>query len=65
MLVRGAKEVAAECAVAEGRDAARFGHRVVGDEEGSRMRVVTGPVTSRTSACRGEATMPRPNRCRS
>ncbi len=33
--------------------------------KGVRIRVVTGPVTRRTSAWRGDATIPIPNRCRS
>ena len=57
-LGRIAEDAAAERAVAQRGDQPRLGHRVVGDRSSAvAMRVVTGPVTSRTSAWRGEATM--------
>ena len=43
----------------------RLGHRRVCGQERLRILVVTGPVTSSTSAWRGEATIPIPNRWRS
>ena len=46
-------------------DIERFGLKIVASPRHADMLLVTGPVTSRTSACRGEATKRRPKRSRS
>ena len=46
-------------------DLERFGLRFVASPRHADVLLVTGPVTSRTSACRGEATKRRPKRSRS
>ena len=46
-------------------DLPRLGLDIVASPRHADVLLVTAPVTRRTSAWRGEATMPRPKRCRS
>jgi hypothetical protein len=59
------EDVAAEGAVAERGDDPRSGHRVIRRAQGHRHARRAGPVISRMSAWRGEATMSNSKRCRS
>ena len=54
-----------ERAIADGHDPLRVGRCAIVRSSASRKLSVTGPVTSSTSAWRGEATKRSPNRSRS
>ena len=63
--IAAGEKAAVDGAVADRHDPFRVRRRLTGAPSASRMFLVTGPVTSSTSAWRGEATKRMPNRSRS